>query len=133
MPRLHCRSLSLSGSVDAANDRCPEVPFGPDICIRKWRDKIHWIDFNILGEEAESEIARTEKIYPNQSLELRFPNGVLSLNTLEILEEVSVFFGVTHRSVSFGTKASVKEYQTARADAWSPSLAPKTDTTDSGF
>ena len=94
--------------VDAANDRCPEVPFGPDICIRKWRDKIHWIDFNILGEEAESEIARTEKIYPNQSLELRFPNGVLSLNTREILEEVSVFFGVTHRRFRLGRKRPLK-------------------------
>ncbi len=90
--------------VDARNDRCPEITFGPDICIRKWRDKIHWIDFNILGEEAESEITRTEKIYPNQSLELWFPNGVLSLNALEILEEVSVFFGVTRRRFRLGRK-----------------------------
>ena len=59
--------------VDAANDRLPEVLIGEDAAIRKWGNRLHWVDLKILGEEAESEIIRIEKIYPNQIAGIAVP------------------------------------------------------------
>ncbi len=90
--------------VDAANDRLPEVLICKDAAIRNWANRLYWVDFKILGEEAESEITRMEKIDPNQLRELRFPNGVLSLRTGAASENVAVFWGVKGRSFRLGRK-----------------------------
>ena len=90
--------------VDAANDRLPEVLIGEDVAIRKWGNHLYWVDLKTLGQEAESEITRMEKIDPNQLCELRFPNGVLSLSTGAASEDVAVFWGVKGRSFRLGRK-----------------------------
>ena len=84
--------------VDASVDRLPEVPIGSDVVIRKWGGKLHWVNHVILGGEVGSEIVRCEKIAPNDSAEFRFPNGVLSLKTGAVSEDISVFWGVEGRS-----------------------------------
>ncbi|MEC8126632.1 MAG: tRNA lysidine(34) synthetase TilS [Pseudomonadota bacterium] len=94
--------------LDAANDRLPEVLVGEDVAIRKWGNRLYWVNFKTLGEEAESEITRMEKIDPNQLCELRFPNGVLSLSTGAVSEEVAVFWGVKGRSFRLGRKRPMR-------------------------
>ena len=90
--------------VDASDDRLPEVPISSNIVIRKWGGKLYWVDHKILGGEADSELARSEKIGPNQSVEFEFPNGVLSLRTGAASEDVAVFWGVEGRSFRLGRK-----------------------------
>ncbi len=94
--------------VDAANDRSPEVLLGEDVAIRKWGNRLYWVDFKTLGEEADGEIIRIEKIGPDQKRELRFPNGVLSLSTGAASEDVAVFWGVKGRSFRLGRKRPVQ-------------------------
>ena len=90
--------------INAANDRLPEVLIGEDAAIRKWGNRLYWVDFKTLGEEAESEISCIEKIEPNRICELRFPNGILSLSTGSVSEDVAVFWGVKGRSFRLGCK-----------------------------
>ena len=52
----------LRQCVDAANDRLPEVLIGENVAIRKWGNRLYWIDFKTLGEEAGNVIIRFEKI-----------------------------------------------------------------------
>ena len=54
---------------------------GEDAAIRKWGNRLYWVDLKTLGEEAEAEIIRIEKIEPNQMSKVRFTNGGLSLST----------------------------------------------------
>ena len=88
--------------LEAADDRSPEVPVGPNVVIRRWGEKLYWIDSKKLGEEVENEIVRFEKLAPKQLVELRFPNGVLTLRTGAMSENVSIFWGVEGRSFRRG-------------------------------
>ena len=88
--------------LEAADDRSPEVPVGPDAVIRRWGDKLYWIDSKNLGDEASNEIVRFEKLVPKQLVELRFPNGILTLRTGAVSEDVSIFWGVEGRSFRRG-------------------------------
>ena len=113
--------------VDASDDRLPEVPIGSDVLIRKWGGKLHWVDQETIGDEADSEIARFEKIAPNQSIELSFPNGVLSLKTGAASEDVSVFWGVEGRSFRLGRKRPMQSLkQLAQALCVPPWLRKRT-------
>ena len=94
--------------VDAAKDRSPEVLLGEDVAIRKWGNRLYWVDFKTLGEEADREIIRIETIEPDQKRELRFPKGVLSLNTGAAPADVAVFWGVKGRSFRLGRKRPVQ-------------------------
>ena len=56
--------------------------------------KLYWIDSKKLGEEVGNEIIRFEKLAPKQRVELRFPNGILTLRTGAVSEDVSIFWGL---------------------------------------
>jgi len=88
--------------LEAADDRLPEVSVGPNVIIRRWSEKLYWIDSEKLGEEAENEIVRFEKLAPKQLVELRFPNGILTLRTRTTSENVSIFWGIEGRSFRRG-------------------------------
>ena len=88
--------------LEAADDRSPEVPVGPNVVIRRWGAKLYWIDSKKLGEEVGNEIIRFKKLAPKQRVELRFPNGILTLRTGAVSEDVSIFWGVKGRSFRRG-------------------------------
>ena len=88
--------------LEAAHDRSPEVSVGPNVVIRRWGAKLYWIDSKKLGEEVGKEIIRFEKLAPKQRVELRFPNGILTLRTGAVSEDISVFWGVEGRSFRRG-------------------------------
>ncbi len=90
--------------LEAADDRSPEVRVSPTVVIRKWGKKLYWIDSKELGDEAENEIARFEELAPKQLLQLRFPNGILTLRNGAVSEDVSIFWGVKGRSFRRGRK-----------------------------
>jgi len=90
--------------MNAASDRLPEVAIGAGVVIRKWGQKLYWVDCEQIGDEATEEIARHERIAPNQSIEYRFPNGVLSISTNAASEDIAVYWGVRGRSFRLGRK-----------------------------
>ena len=59
-------------------------------------------DSKKLGDEAGNEIVRFEKLAPKQLVELRFPNGILTLRTGAVSEDVSIFWGIEGRSFRRG-------------------------------
>ena len=94
--------------LEAAHDRSPEVRVTPTAVIRRWRKKLYWIDSKKLGNEAANEIVRFAELAPNQILEVRLPNGILTLKTGAVSEDVSIFWGVESRSFRRGRKRSLQ-------------------------
>ena len=90
--------------LEAADDRSPEVQVSPTVVIRRWGEKLYWIDSEKLGDEAANEIVRFEELAPKQLVELRFPNGILTLRTGSVSEDVFIFWGVEGRSFRRGRK-----------------------------
>ena len=113
--------------VEAADDRLPEVSIGADVTIRKWANQLYWVDWQKLGDEASEEIECIRKMEPNQSKEIRFPNGVLSLSTGAASEDIAVYWGVQGRSFRLGRKRPMKSLkQLAQAHGVPPWLRQRT-------
>jgi tRNA(Ile)-lysidine synthase len=113
--------------VEAANDRLPEIPIGPDVTIRKWANQLYWVDCQKLGDEASEEVEWVGKMEPNQTKEIRFPNGVLSLSTGAASEDIAVYWGVQGRSFRLGRKRPMQSLkQLAQAHSIPPWLRQRT-------
>jgi tRNA(Ile)-lysidine synthase len=113
--------------VEAANDRLPEIPIGPDVTIRKWANRLYWVDWQKLGDEASEEVEWVGKMEPNQTKEIRFPNGVLSLSTGAASEDIAVYWGVQGRSFRLGRKRPMQSLkQLAQAHSIPPWLRQRT-------
>ena len=113
--------------LEAADDRLPEVSIGADLTIRKWVNRLYWVDLQTLGDEASEEVEWAAKMEPNQSKEIRFPNGVLSLSTGAASEDIAVYWGVQGRSFRLGRKRPMQSLkQLAQAHGVPPWLRQRT-------
>jgi len=113
--------------VEAADDRLPEVSILADLTIRKWANQLYWVDLQMIGDEASEEVEWVGKMEPNQSKEIRFPNGVLSLTTGAASEDVAVYWGVQGRSFRLGRKRPMQSLkQLAQAHGVPPWLRQRT-------
>lgn len=81
--------------LEASKDRQPVLAIGDGkVKIKKWNQKLYWVDEELLGKEPNEPIVKVEKIGPNQSINMTFPNGVLYLQTGATSQEIHVYWGV---------------------------------------
>ena len=89
----------------AAGDKLPEVDIGDgSVVIRKWKQKLYWVNYDLLEKEVDEPIETIEKIAPNQSVNVIFPNGVLHLKTGSKPLELQLYWGSQERNFRLGHK-----------------------------
>jgi tRNA(Ile)-lysidine synthase len=95
--------------IEASGDRMPEVSIEASFfCIRRWDDRLYWIDNQLAKLEIPKEFKISEKLVAHDRRELVLPMGILVLQAGACSEEVSVFFGDCQQNFRLGPKRTSK-------------------------
>ncbi len=85
--------------LHAPADRLPELHIGQSpYCLRRWQDRLYWVDQSHLADESAPEIHQPVSLAPNSSQQIELPTGRLTLMTAAASADIDVFFGVQQRS-----------------------------------